>query len=121
MNGDEDPEIPPLAERRPVARKKVLFGGVAVGRRKAANCQVRDISDKGARITVSRRTPLPEQLHLIIIRDRLAYEARVVWRRGDEAGLAFSKAVDLRAPSDPALADLAEICARKETDLLSWR
>ncbi|MES2294966.1 MAG: PilZ domain-containing protein [Pseudomonadota bacterium] len=124
MNGDEKADLPPLAERRSAAaRKKVLFGGIAVhplgGH--AANCQVREISDKGARIAISRAKVIPERLHLIIVRDQHAYEARIVWRKGDEAGLSFSKVIDLRAPSNPAFRHLAQICAQQKTDHLIWR
>lgn len=124
MNGDERADLPPLAERRSAAaRKKVLFGGVAVHLfgDNAANCQVREISDKGARITISRGKIVPENLYLIIIREQRAYEARIVWRKGDEAGLAFSNVIDLRAPSNPAFRQLAQICAQQKTDHLIWR
>ncbi len=86
-----------------------------------ANCQVREISDKGARISISRAKVIPERLYLIIVRDQHAFEARIVWRKGDEAGLAFFKAIDLRAPSDSALRYLAQICAQQKTDHLIWR
>ena len=124
MNGDEKTDLPPLAERRSAAaRKKVLFGGIAVHplRDNAANCQVREISDKGARITISREKAIPERLHLIIIRDQRAYEARIAWRKGDEVGLALSKVIDLRAPSNPDSRYLAQICAQQNTDHLIWR
>ena len=122
-NGDGESEVPPLAERRPVARKRVLFGGVTVHglRRNVVHCQVRDISDTGARITLSRRETIPQQLYLIIIRDQLAYAARVAWRKDDEAGLAFAQAIDLRAPPDPAFAHLFRIWEQQKTDYLSWR
>ncbi|MGZ5921249.1 MAG: PilZ domain-containing protein [Rhizomicrobium sp.] len=101
----------------------MLFGGVAVHPLgdNAANCQVREISDKGARIAISRGKIVPEHLYLIIIRNQRAYEARIVWRKGDEAGLAFSKVIDLRAPSNPAFRHLAQICAQQKTDHLIWR
>jgi hypothetical protein len=120
-NGKVD--VPPLAERRPFARKRVLFGGVAVHplRQGGANCQVRDISETGARITVARADTLPDRLHLIIMREQIAYYARVVWRSNEEAGLVFSKVIDLRAAPAPETSHLAAILARKRSDYVSWR
>lgn len=104
-------------------RRRVLLGGVAVHqlRRDGARCQVRDISEKGARILVSHAALLPESLHLIVIREQIAYEARVIWRKGDAAGLAFSKTIDLSTPPDPTLAHLQKIWAQQKGDYLSWR
>lgn len=123
MQGDDEAEVPPLAERRPFARKRVLFGGVAVHplRQGGANCQVRDISETGARITVSHAATLPDRLHLIIVREQIAYEAQVVWRSNEEAGLVFSKVIDLRAAPAPESSHLAAILARKRSDYVSWR
>ena len=120
LSGDNESDLPPLAERRPIARKKVLFSAVAVqefGRNTIA-CQVRDISAKGAKIAVSRNVDLPRDLHLIIVRDYTAYRAQLVWRKADEAGLAFIEALDLRANADSAL---SRIWARHKTAFLSWR
>jgi hypothetical protein len=34
---------------------------------------------------------LPEAVYFLQLRDRLAYEARIVWRKSPEMGLQFSK------------------------------
>lgn len=122
MSDHNGVELPPLAERRPSTRKRVLFRGVAVDpfRRNGAACQVRDISQTGARITVSPITNLPDQLHLIIVRAELAYQARVIWRRGEEVGLAFVKMIDLRLPADPSLSHLVQILSQQKGSFLSW-
>ena len=56
MNSKDD--LPPLAERRPVPRRRVLLGGVATYEDGAytLNCQIRDLNEKGARIVVSGST-----------------------------------------------------------------
>jgi hypothetical protein len=123
MSSSRNSDGPPHAERRPVRRRRVLLGGVAVHqlRRDGARCQVRDLTEKGARIAVSHAALLPDSLHLIIIREQIAYEARVIWREGDMAGLAFSKAIDLSILPDPTLAHLQKIWAQQKGDYLSWR
>ena len=123
MNDEDETDLPPLAERRPLARKRVLFGGLTVHEqgRCTVNCQIRDLSENGARIAISRRQNLPQDLYLIITRDQKAYKARLIWRRGDEAGLAFLKCEDLGAISDPALSYLSQIAAHQDTACLSWR
>jgi hypothetical protein len=123
MKDDGDDELPPMAERRPFVRKRVLLGGVAVHplRRNGTNCQVRDITETGARITIPHAVNLPDQLHLIIVREQVAYDARVIWRKGEEAGISFSRAIDLRAESDPSLAHLARILTEQQGNYLSWR
>jgi PilZ domain len=120
-NGED--KLPPRAERRPFVRKRVLLGGVAVYplRRNGANCQVRDITETGARIKLPHAVNLPDQLHLIIVREQVAYEARVIWRKGEEAGLSFCKTVDLRASNDPSLAHLGRILTQQQGNYLSWR
>jgi hypothetical protein len=123
MNGEDEPDLPPLAERRPLARKRVLLGGLAVFDlgRNSVDCRIRDLNQNGARIAISRRQILPNDLYLIITRDHKAYKARLIWRRGDEAGLAFLASEDLRTISDPHPPYLSQILARKNTVCLSWR
>jgi hypothetical protein len=123
MNENDDDKRPPMAERRPFVRKRVLLGGVAVYpiRRDGANCQIRDLTASGARITVLHAANLPDQLHLIVVREQLAYEARVIWRKGEEAGLSFIKAIDLRASTDPSLMHLVRILSQQQSNYLSWQ
>jgi REP element-mobilizing transposase RayT len=123
MKDTGDNELPPIAERRPFVRKRVLLGGVAVHslRRNGVNCQIRDIADTGARISVPHAVNLPDHLHLIIVRERVAYEARVIWRKGEESGLSFCKAIDLRGSNDPSLSHLVRILTEQQGNYLSWR
>lgn len=121
MSGKDD--IPPLAERRPVPRRRVLLGGVATHENGAytLNCQIRDLNDKGARITIPGRQSLPEELYLVITRDQLAHKARVIWRKGDEAGLQFITTEDIRSITDPNLKYLSRILSGQTTACLTWR
>src|SRR5579862_2072011 len=98
-------DLPPLAERRPVPRRRVLLGGMATYENGAytLKCQIRDLNEKGARILVSSRQSLPEELYVIIVRDHMAHRAKVIWRKGEEAGLQFIASEDIRGITDPKL------------------
>jgi hypothetical protein len=123
MDDKGESDLPPMAERRPVARRRVLFGGLTVADlgRNTVSCQIRDLNQNGARIAISPLYNLPQDFYLIIARIHKGYKARLIWRKGDEAGLAFLKCEDLRAISDPALSYLSQILARQNTVCLSWR
>lgn len=121
MSGKDD--LPPLAERRPQSRRRVLLGGIATYEDGAytLNCQIRDLNEKGARITVSGRQSLPEELYLVINRDHTAHKAKLIWRKGDEAGLQFITTQDIRSITDPNLKYLSRIHAGQNTACLTWR
>ena len=91
-------DLPPLAERRPVRRRKVLFGGFAADPAglQTIPCQIRDISAMGARITLARHHMIPPELLLVTVKDRQVRAARLIWRLGDQAGIAF-----LKMPAEP--------------------
>ena len=84
-------------------------------------CQIRDLNEKGARILVSSRQSLPEELYVIIVRDHMAHRAKVIWRKGEEAGLQFITSEDIRGITDPKLKYLSEMHASQNTVCLSWR
>jgi hypothetical protein len=53
-------------------------------------CELVDVSDKGARLTISDVHDLPEQFHLYLARAPLAYrQCRVIWQRHHEVGVEF--------------------------------
>ena|ERR1700744_3531938 len=87
----EDEELPPIAERRAASRRAVLLEGKAVHEfdRHAIPCQVRNLTDCGAKIAISNHHFLPQKLTFTILRDNHTFQANVIWRRGDQAGLAF--------------------------------
>lgn len=65
---------------------KIMLGPEAM-----ISCMVKDISTGGARIAVKRHMDLPETFELYIAaHDLQVRRARVCWRHGDFAGVAFS-------------------------------
>lgn len=123
MSDTENKGRPPLADRRPNPRRKVLFGAAALSiiRHDAMACQVRDLSDNGAKISVASTAILPHDFYLIIHRSQRAYRAKAVWRRGDEAGLAFIDAIDLTLDLPPGLHYLRHAWQNAGRDHLTWR
>ena len=54
-------------------------------------CQTRDFSATGARIAVDDQRAFPAMVCFLDMRNRLAYESRIAWRRAPEMGLEFLK------------------------------
>lgn len=102
---EPDPSKPPrVVDRRPIRRKRVLLRG-RVSYAKGAHhfdCTIRDLSERGARISFTHDQLVPSNIHFINLHDRTAHEAIVVWNRGREMGLKFVRSfpqVDLMDPS----------------------
>jgi hypothetical protein len=95
--------VPPPIERRPKRRNRVLLGGIIsfANGAHSFNCSIRDITDTGARIVI-RDQNVPFSFHLINIRDRLVYDAQVIWNSGVEIGVAFNKTIPINEIVDPA-------------------
>lgn len=87
-------------DRRREPRRRVLLSGkLAFGRDLSADCSIRDESDGGARIAVGHYL-IPRKLALAVLSKGTAYEAQVVWRRDNEAGLRLVRAYPM-TPKDP--------------------
>ena len=55
----------------------------------AVDCQVRDISETGARIVIKDQLALPNEFKFVVPSDDSTRIAKVVWRKGDLAGIVF--------------------------------
>jgi hypothetical protein len=79
------------SERRSLPRKRALMDAVVVDLKgsNAVDCVIRDINARSAQITFSNDLPVGTQLYLLDTANKAAYQARVVWRRFDRAGLYF--------------------------------
>jgi hypothetical protein len=98
-----DDVTPPKVERRANPRKRVVLGAVvAIDKGNISfKCRIRDISSDGARILIAEGQPLPSELYLINLRDKLAHRAHVMWIRENEAGLVLFSTIDLSTSNDP--------------------
>lgn len=53
------------------------------------DCLVRNVSDEGARIALTGQEALPDRFEFEILKRQETRQARVVWRRHGELGVAF--------------------------------
>ena len=75
---------------RPARTPTYLNGKLAYGEGAfTVDCAIRDLSDGGAKIILTKRQALPLDLYLVIIKNCVAYKARVAWLNFPARGLAF--------------------------------
>ena len=87
-------------ERRHVQRLRVVYGATIAynQRRSTLNCVVQNYSDAGAKLVLDNPALLPDHVDLLINRKGRAYDADIVWRNENEAGVSFRPAADATAP-----------------------
>ncbi len=109
--------MPPPSERRPKSRKRVLFSAIVTyaGGNFSFECNIRNLSETGARIDVGKHTQFPSDFYLINIRDRVAYDAKVVWQDANNIGVTFKKIYPLSEIVDPSLSYLKRLWMGKAT------
>lgn len=74
-------------DRRSEPRRAQNAPGVVVAPGLELGCAIVDVSTRGLRIRLQRNLSLPDVVVVIDIAEGVAREARVVWRKGHEAGL----------------------------------
>lgn len=97
--------MPPVVDRREARRKRAVFQGVVSsnGEKTTFRCIVRDYSQSGARIFVQPGVNLSDELFLIVVHDRITHQAEVVWYGEREAGLKFTRSIELNEPMSEQL------------------
>jgi hypothetical protein len=94
--------LPPrVVEERKNTRKRTLYSGKVVygpDGESAHDCAIRDFSAKGAKIRLGKGELVPTRLFLIERRSASAFEARVIWIKAPDFGLAFVRAYKLDEP-----------------------
>jgi hypothetical protein len=92
------------AESRLEARKRVLMAGLIVqdGGADTFGCTVLDMSASGARVRAPADRAVPDDFHLVVVRDRRLHKARVMWRRQQLAGVRYENTytIDNDLPED---------------------
>ena len=86
----------PPKEHRIIGRKRALLSAVRVSADGAMtfDCTIRDLSAHGSKIR-SNSVHLPDRFYLINIRDQVAYDATVAWKRNGELGLKWNDIIPL--------------------------
>lgn len=105
------------ADKRRAPRKRVLKGATIAFNDRASTmpCVVRDFSDTGARLRISKGQAVPGHFDLIIEMDGIDVPCSVAWRRGDEIGVLFD-ATPTR--STPRRAQVVTAIGRGEPSIL---
>jgi hypothetical protein len=120
MSGQSEPRT---FERRKVSRNKSFLRGMIYfnNRRNVVDCLIRDISPHGARLIFSDAVTTPDSLDLYIPQKEETLRIHVIWRHGQEVGVAFAQAAQMAPPAEtgePASgAGLAERVARLEIEI----
>lgn len=73
---------------RVVLQARASYGDGAI----STQCTVNELSDVGARINIASSFSLPETFDLAIPQRGISCRAKLVWRRGDQAGVDFVEA-----------------------------
>jgi hypothetical protein len=77
------------------------------------DCRIRDWSEDGVRIETSPTVILPERFWFIEHRIKFAHEAKLAWRRGEQAGLELLARRSLDPATDRNLRILRRIWLEK--------
>jgi hypothetical protein len=91
-------------DKRQAARRRVLWGSrlANLDGSRYLRCFTRDISFTGARVSIENEHFIEDRAWFLDLRNRFAYEAKVVWKRPPELGLEFARGYRLdELPSDP--------------------
>lgn len=90
-------------------------------RRSSLDCIVRDISDGGARLTVSEAALVPDTFEVHIPQKDRTHISDVKWRRGEEMGLEFHNAAAADEQETAPLADLLRRVKKLEAEVAALR
>lgn len=80
-----------MAQARKSERSRAILGAVIVynNRNSTINCQIRNISRAGARLSLSETCVLPEEFEIEVPQKGKTYRARLCWRDDESAGVEF--------------------------------
>lgn len=95
-----------MQDRRRCFRGRVFYGGrIAFNSRQSTmDCLVRNFSVLGARVEFGGTPLITDEVDLTVDRKGIAFSARMIWRRGDQAGFVLRNPRQVAAPMPPDLA-----------------
>lgn len=88
-------------EKRSTPRRRVLLSAIVVNDEfdGVVRCQLRDVSETGARLVIPASLLVPAGFWLIAVSAGLAYRAALVWRKYPNAGVALEEPIELDDPA----------------------
>jgi hypothetical protein len=84
-------------DKRAAPRRRVLLSALLVNNEfnTIFRCQVRDVSDQGARLNIPDCFLVPAGFWLIALSSGVAYEAKLAWRRFPSVGVSLGEPIEL--------------------------
>lgn len=108
MNGSTS--LTPIERRRGQRHRALLAGKVANDdATRTLDCVIRNLSPDGAMIETSTPHLVPSEMHLVQIKEGIAWDAEVVWRRGTRVGVRLKGRHDLHETTEKQLRALRAI------------
>ena len=79
-------------DNRQARRHRILKDGKIVFNRHASiiDCSIRDRGTTGARLQVGTQAEIPDEFELLFVSKNEIVPARVMWRRGELLGIAYT-------------------------------
>jgi hypothetical protein len=106
--------------RRAVRQKSFLRGNIQFNQgRNSADCLIRDITTFGARLVCSDSITTPDVIDVYIPQKEQTFRAHVIWRHGQEIGVAFALAA--AAADHPHDLELSARVDRLEHELAAMK
>ena len=105
-------EVVPKQDRRKIARTRVLLRGLVCDPAGAPRytCAIREVTPSGARITLPMGQKAHPEICLIHVRERMAYEAILLWHNSIEAGYALLATIPLSKDGDERARQMLSLC-----------
>ncbi len=89
-----------MEERRAVQRTRVLRNArIILDRSPMISCTVKDLSSRGACLSVASTYRLPDSFELTFEHGRSRRSCRVIWRTQDKLGVAFDPPAGTALPA----------------------
>ena len=102
----------PQSERRKIVRTRLLLRGLVCDSDgfSGFTCAIRELTQRGARIAIPDGRALSPEICLINVREKVAYDAILLWHNHIDAGFALLNAIPLSAAGDARVRRLFRHC-----------
>lgn len=103
---------PPQPDRRKNIRMRVLLRGLVCDSAggPSYSCAIRELTQGGARIAIPEGRTVSPEICLINVRERVAYDAILLWQNHVEAGFALLNTMALSRTGEARNRHLYELC-----------
>jgi len=118
-------KIAMMIERRSAPRQKSFIRGLVLynHRRLSMDCIIREFSNIGARLAFSEPAALPDAFEVHVPSRNEYFQARAIWHKGNEIGIAWATADGSRSPQESCQSadPLSDRVTRLEHDVAMLR